>query len=409
MVIFEHDFSGNYPKVLAQKMAFQAMKDFFWGPFAKFNTPKQRPVSANNLPRPVSSPIVIQWELNRKQGDMLEIPVHRQLKDLPKTGKTQLAGHEERPKINFAQVPIMLKRHAELPQDSSMSTQANKDMRLLENTRPALQQHFARSEEYLGASWALYNGYDWSVLTDNWFSGESKIASSHHPHIYCAGSGKVGYSGGYPGTAGYTTTVATDITAVGVGDIMDASFLQALKADPQIMKIPKIMVKNGNPLRLLVVHPWQMVTLENDSVFRGIVEKAMVQQLAKDNPFLIGAKYIYAGFAIYESDTAVWQVNNTPVWGPATVVDLDSFEDYAAATRFGALVLGSNALYKAMGSPMEFKRRDDDYGELIGIAYKIIQGYARNDAWNRDDGTTGQYLINDTSAIAVTHAAAPTY
>jgi len=411
MALYDHDFSGNYPVVAAQKMVFETLKEFFWGPFAKFNTPKESPISKNNRPRPINSPIVIHWELTRKSGDIIEIPMHRQLKQLPQTGKQQLAGHEERPNINFALAAIMLQRHAELPKDSDLSEHSQKDMRLIENARPALMSHYARSEEYLGASYAMYYGWSWGVLNDNWFSGETKIAASSHPHIYVAGSGKVGYGGGYPGTAGYETAVAAAIAGVGATDVMDAAFLQALKADPQVRKIPPIMIKNGNPLRLLVCHPWQIVTLENDSTFRGVVEKAMVQQLAKDNPFLIAAKYIYAGFAIFESDTAVWPCrdNSGPEFGPGTISDLDSFEDYSSDTVFAAMVLGSNALFKAMGSPMAFKRRTDDYGQLHGVAYQIIHGYSRSDFWNRDDGSTGQYLKNDRSCLAITYAAAPSY
>lgn len=415
MAVFEHDFSGNYPVVKAQQMVFEALKEFFWGPFASFNTPKRAPISEKNRPRPVNSPIVMHWELTRKSGDMIEIPIHRQLKQLPQTGKSQLAGHEERPKVNFAQVPIMLQRHAELPQDSSLSTQTNKDLRLLENTRPALMQHYARCEEYLGASYAMYYGYNWATLTDSWFSAETKISASSHPHIYVAGQGKVSYSGGYPGTAGYETSVATAIDAIGPSHRFDAGFLQALKADPQIRKIPPIIMQNRNPLRLLVAHPWQVVDLENDSTFNNIVAQAMVAKYAADNPYLIAAKYIYAGFAIFESDTAVWACRTSsgdPEFGPSDISDLDdldSFEDYSDDTKFAAIVLGNNALFKAIGSPMQYKRRTDDYGELIGIAYMMIHGYSRADFWNRDDGTTGQYLINDTSALAITYAAAPPY
>jgi hypothetical protein len=412
MAIFEHSFTGNYPVVKAQQMVFEALKEFFWGPFAQFNTPKRAPISDKNRPRPTNSPIVIHWELQRKSGDMIEIPVHRQLKQLPQTGKSQLAGHEERPKINFAQVPIMLQRHAELPQDSSMSTQVNKDLRLLENTRPALMQHYARCEEYLGASYAMYYGYSWGILNDSWFSAETKIAASSHPHIYVAGQGKVSYSGGYPGTAGYETAVAAAINAVGPSHRFDYGFLQALKADPQIRKIPMIIMNNNNPLRLLIAHPWQIVDLENDSTFNNIVAQAMVGKYAASNPYLIAAKYIAAGCAIYESDTAVWPVRVTsslPDFGPATITDLDSFEDYSSDTKFAAIILGNNAIFKAIGSPMEYKRRTDDYGELVGIAYALIHGYSRGDFWNRDDGTTGQYLINNSSALAITYAAAPAY
>ncbi len=429
--VFEHDFSGNYPVVLGKQMMFQVMKEFFWGPFAKFNTynSQGRPVTASEKfrPKPVQSPIVIQSELRREAGDLMEIPIHRNLKNKPQTGKKQLMGHEEKPKFNFAQIPIQLLRHAELPQDSSMSTQVNKDLRILDNTKPALMRHFTKVEEFLGASFGFYYGYSWNIFDSGWFTNNTKIAWNNHPHIFCAGYGKIPYTSGYPGTAGFNTLVGTRYNAIGAGDVFDTGFLQALKADPQVRKIPPLILKNGNPLRLIVAHPWQVATLENDSNFREIVAQAMVQKMADQNPFLLGAKYYYAGFAIFESDTAVWPVgvstgdyadsgdvfygpeNWHPDAGEDDPGDLDEFEDYSAATKFAAIVLGNNAMYKGMGSSISFKKREDDYGELIGIGYKIIEGYARGDFWNRDDGSTGQYLINDNSCLAVTAAAAPAY
>ena len=415
---YGHDFSTNYPKIAAQKMMFAAMKDFFWAPFAKFNTKDNRPVNPRNKPMPTNSIIVVQNELKKKKGDLVEIPIHRQLKNLPKTGTKQLEGLEERPTANVAAIPVMLQRHAENPRNNDMEAQVTNEIDFVKHAKPALQNHYARSEEYLGASYALYHGYSWNIFDSGWYASNGKIrdvgnTGVSHPHVYVAGSGKVSYGvSSYPGTASYEAQIATDMAGLGASDVLDCGLLQALKADPQIRKIPKIIVKNGNPLWLLVVHPWQIVSLENDPQFQTIVSRANVQQLAKDNPFLAGCKYIYAGFAIFESDTAVFQVstvNSKPTWGPTTVTDLDSFENYASATAFGAMILGSNALYKAIGSEMKFKYMSKDYGQYQGIAYQILQGYGRADFWNRDDGTAGQYLVNDSSAIVITSAQAPAY
>lgn len=407
-----HDYSGNYPVVLGREMVFETLKEFFWGPFSKFTTPKQAPVSKMNRPTPTDSIVAIQWELNKEQGDMIEIPMHRQLKQLPRIGKEQMMGHEEKPYVNFAQIPVMLQRHGELPQDSSMSTQVSKDLRLLENAYPALRAHYARAEEYLGANYAFHYGYSYNVLESGWFTNETKIATYTHPHVFIAGYGKVSYSSGYPGNTAYETEVATRMGGVGASHTFGTKFLQALKADPQVRKIPPIIAKGYGPMRLIVAHPWQIVDLELDETFQKIVSAAMVEKYAKENPYLIGAKYMWAGWAIYESDTASWPARVTsslPDFGPETVTNLESFESYASDTMFTCLVLGRNALYKAMGSAMGFRKRTDDYGEIIGVAYRIMQGYSLGSFWNRDDGTTGQYLKNDSSALAITYASAPAY
>ena len=62
--------------------------------------------------------------------------------------------------------------------------------------------------------------------------------------------------------------------------------------------------------------------------------------------------------------------SNLPVYGPSTVQltsitgNLDSFESYASAEYFGAIVLGKNALAIGIADRMEFKKRMADYEEL---------------------------------------------
>jgi len=417
--IFERSFSGNYPVVLARQMQFQAIKTMLWGKWAKFNTPGSVPVKPGNDPMPVDSPVVIHYELSRRAGDLIEIPMHRNLVKLPRIGKEQMAGHEEEPKVNFLQLPVELTRHAETPQDTTISTQVAKDLRLLDNTKPALQRHYARMMNYLLCSFSIYNGYSWNVLASARWSGDSKIAKASHPHVYMSGRGKVSYTTyGYPGNTAYENGIATELDLLGAGDVFDTNFLTGLKADPSIQKIPPIIMKDGNSLRLIIAHPWQIASLEADAAFREVTAAAMAQSYAKNNPYLVGAKYIWGGFAIFENDTAVFQVSTAsslPVWGPSSVQlssitgNLDSFESYGSATKFGAIVLGSNALGLALADRMGFKKRVDDYDELIGIAYRQIVGGGRADFWNREDGSTGQHLVNESSAVCVTREVAPSY
>jgi len=409
---YGHTFSGNFPKVMFRKAFLQAVKAGFWGKFGKFTTPNMKPVSPKNTPNPVSAPIVIQHELEKQKGDMLEIPIHRNLNDLPRLGDQQAKDHEERQTVNFAHVPIELWRHGALPVDGSMSKLRN-EVDLVKFAKPALQNHYVRTSEYLGATYSLLYGYSYNTITSGAFAAETYHGiSTLHPHIFTAGSGKVGYGSGYPGNAGYETLVATDVAAVGAADVFDTNFLDALKADDTIQKIKPIVMNDGNPMRLLVIHPYQAYTLSQDTKFRELVASTMAQAYAKDNPLLIGCKYVYEGFAIFVSDTAVQQCSSdgtTATFGPSTITNLDSFESYTSATMFAAFVIGDNALFKGIGGSYEYRKRTDDYGEVEGIIWRAIEGYSRADFWNRDDGTTGQYLINESSAILVTAGAAPPY
>jgi len=138
----------------------------------------------------------------------------------------------------------------------------------------------------------------------------------------------------------------------------------------------------------------------------------MAQDYAKNNPLLVGCKYIYEGFAIFVNPVSVFQVSSdgsTATFGPSTISNLDSFESYSTATAFAAMLLGDNALFKGTAEMYEYRKRTDDYGEVEGIIWRAVEGWSRGDFWNRDDGTTGQYLINESSALLITKASKPPY
>lgn len=410
--IFERSFTGNKAVYLASLMKFQSLDFHIWGKLAKFNTPGGRPVSNTMQPSVADSPVTMQNELKRKQGDVLEVPMHRLLDNLPTTGKDQLAGHEERPKVNHCRVAIDITRHAELPQDGIMSKQTTKDLDILAHTKPALLRHYSQVEEYLGCTYAMYNAYSYNVLQSSRFTGNSQnISANSHPHIYVAGYGKVGYGvADYPGTSAYETEIGTRVDGLGASHLFDTDFLRGLKAHRNIQRIAPIVTKDGNKLRLIFAHGYQIASLEADSLFNQSAATIYAQQMKKDNPMLVGAKYVWGNFAIYETDTAVWPVTTSggdPVWGVTSPTVLSDFTAYSAYNKFAGFVLGAGALFKAFGQPFEFKKRVDDYDEIQGIAYRSVEGYARGDYWNEDDATRGQYLVNDGSAIFVTYAPAP--
>jgi len=411
--MFERSFTGNQALILAAQMKFEVLKHHFWGKFAKFNTPGNKVIAKKaNMPKPIRSPIVMQHELERNMGDVIKIPLLRNLVELPTIGLDQLKGHEERQKINHAQVPIDILRHAVMPQEGLMSTQTTKDYQLIKNAKPQLLRAYAEYEEYLGCSYAFYYGYSWNILQSARYTGNSEnITSNSHPHIFVAGQGKVSYgTTDYPGTAGYETNVATAIDAMTDTNVFDTNFLSGLKAHDQIKRINPIIMHDGNEMLMIVAHPYQIHQLEQDVKFREVTALANAQAYAKHNPMLVGCKYVWAGFVIFESETAIWQVSTSsgsPVYGPSTISDLSSFKDYSSATKFAAIILGDNALFKGTGHPLEFKKRVDDYDEIIGIAFRVLEGYSRADYWNDDDGTRGASMKNDGSAVAITYSEAP--
>jgi len=413
MPVLDRSFTGNKPVYLAAQMKWHALKKHFWGKFAKFNTPEKTVIAKpGNEPKPIQSPIVMQHELERRMGDVMEIPLLRNLENLPTIGMDQLAGHEELQKLNHVRVPIDIVRTAVKPQEGIMSKQTTKELQLLKRAYPQLLRHYAETNEYLGASYGFYYSHSWNILQSSRFSGNNQnIKAVSHPHVFIAGKGKVSYGvSNYPGTAGYETQIGTDIGNMVDTNVFDTQYLSGLKAHEQVMRTDPLIMKDGNPLWLIVAHPYMVSTLEADEKFRNTVAQTHAIQLAKDNPLLVGCKYIWGGFAIFQSDTAVWPVSvsgGKPVWGPTTITNLKSFKNYSTYNKFAAILLGNNAMFKATGQPLEFKKRMADYDEIIGIAYRAVEGYSRGDFWNEDDGTRGDNLINDGSAVLIAHAEAP--
>ena len=88
----------------------------------------------------------------------------------------------------------------------------------------------------------------------------------------------------------------------------------------QVRKIKAIETKGySSPLRVIVAHPWQIVDLVADPAFKSAVQAAFVQNLTKDNPFLVGCLYVWEGFAIYANESVAWPVrteSSLPVYGP---------------------------------------------------------------------------------------------
>lgn len=407
--VYERGFTGHKPLMLAARMKWKSLGRHFWGKFARFNAPgNQVTVNPGNDPKPIESPVVLQHELQRAQGDTMMIPCMRNLDALPVYGKTQLEGREEDMKMNFATVPIDMIRHAVKPQSDSMQAQTTKDYDLLAKAEPMLQRHYAEQEEFLQMTYAMYYGFSRNILLSGRFTGNTQnIKAISHPHIYTIGQGKVESAGVYPGTTAYENLVAASVDAINSGNKMSVAFLDALGQEEQVRMTTPMILNDGNPFWFYVMHPYMIKDLEADDKFRAVQAAARVQAYAKDNPMIVGAKYFASGFAIFDSSTVCWPVttsSNLPIWGVTSPTKLSDYRNYGAYSVFAGIVFGSNAIFKAYGKPLEFKKRMADYDELIGIAYRTIEGASRGDFFNEDDGTRGDAIINDGSVLTLGYA-----
>ena len=298
MALYDRSFTGNRVVALAQKLVFETTQYLIWGKWMKFNTPDKSAVNPNKILLPlINSPIIVHRELERKQGDTLEVPMLRALLNLPKYGTDQMAGHEERGKINNAKIFIDIIRHAFEDQDGIMMRQTTKDIDLAKQARPLLQNHYARAEALTQCSMAFYKGFSDNIISSNRFS-QSQVS---HPHVFIAGQGKVSYGTyGYPGNTAYEQGIVTESDLMGAGDVFDTQFLTGLRADDDIRKIPYLLGANGTEYRIIVAHHWQLADLVADPNFNAKAAAALSGVMAKENPYLVGCKYFWEDFAIFD-------------------------------------------------------------------------------------------------------------
>ena len=410
--VLERSFTGNKPKILASQMKWKSLGSHFWGRFAKFNAPgNQVAVHPGNDPKPVESPVVLQHELEKSSGDVMMIPCMRNLDGLPVYGRTQLEGAEEDQKMNFATVPIDLIRWGVKPVEGIMSEQTTKEYRLLERAYPQLQRHYAEQEEFLQMTYALHYGFSRNILLSSRFTGNTQnIKAISHPNIFIIGQGRVESSGVLPGATAYENLVAAGIDAINNSNVMSVAVLDAMHSEEQVRMTTPLIMKDGNPFWLWVMPPYMIKDLEADDKFRAMAAATLAQNYAKENPFIVGAKYFQSGFAIFDSSTVCWPMttaSNLPIYGVANPTKLSDFRSYSTGTKWTSHILGSNAIFKAYGRALEFKKRMADYEEIKAIAYRTVEGASRGDFWNEDDGTRGDAIINDGSIEVYGYGAKP--
>jgi len=412
------DFSANYPVVKAQGVntQFRALDHLLWGRWEKFTTKDKKAVTPSGSVKAegvTNSPIVVHRELGRQPGHKLEIPMFRDLKEISKHGSQILSGTGEKRKINFAHVYINTIRAAEEVKEGSLNEHILQKYGIPGSARQALARQYARQLNFLEIPYAMYMGLNYSVMLDAEISAnDANIAVTSHPNFYVVGQGKI--DTGYAGTSTREQAIATAIDALGPGNNISGGFLKALNTDDQMRRIPYLYTKLGQPFRVLILDKYGMAALRNDSDVKALHNNLFVQNVAKENPMLTGMELFYEGWAIFDGGNSIYPLDTAdglPVYGPVSTRhqfnDLDDFNDVSTFTKWGAIVLGDNALMKATGWDMKYTGEVRDHGEIEEVGYNIGLGYARPDYRNRDDGNTGQFTFNDTSAIVAYYATKP--
>jgi len=417
--VYTRAFTGNQAVILAKQMQFEQTFRSFWGKMSKFTTPNGIPVRPGEEPNPVESPIVVQHELASRMGDTMKIPLVRALTGRPRYGREELSGNEEEIKFNHAIVPVDIFRHAAKTQEGRMMYQRTKEYQIAKRAKTLLSGHYGMSLELLMHSYAVYYGFSQNIIHPNNtdYSGNTDVKKISCPNVFMIGQGAIAVSStNYPSTAGWETDLGAALDNVGETDTLSVGALRALKAQQIIQRLRPLGLKNGNQYWIMVAHPYMIADLEADDNFNRTASAAYVANMVKDNPLLVGCKYECEGFLIYPSDTACWPVRKNATsgkieYGPEDVDTFTnmqtSFRNYVADEKFAAIILGSNALFRGIVDSLVFIDETKDYRFVQGLGYETMEAVSRGDFWNFDDGTKGQYIVNDGVALLIGHATQP--
>src|SRR3972149_5990687 len=148
----------------AANMQYQALPQTVWGRWFGYTTPEGRFVKSKEEASPTDKIVVVHNQLAQpgQKADKIEIPMLRNLRQIPVFGRTELQRKEERFKVNTAQIPIDVCRHAVLTKDGEITELTMLDS--LRKAEPELRLHYIRVIEYLIGSCSMYWGFSYNVL-----------------------------------------------------------------------------------------------------------------------------------------------------------------------------------------------------------------------------------------------------
>ena len=354
--------------------------------FAKFsgNVDISKDDNGNKSYIPSGKPIEVLSDFIAQGRDNMVIPFLRELSGSPVYGDTVLKGTGEDQSMYWLRSFVNQYRKAVMKKSGSMSEQRQRIYKLYEEAKPQLSQWFTKWENQ-AIFQTFYEGVSPNLSTGTAYDGLG-IVKRYHPNWYYMDDED---SIAAVGTEGKTKTNANLDTAEDLADdaghTLSAATLQELRIKCMTLRIPQIVTKNGLSFWAMVVHPEQMKTLQQDSVYYGAQREAYSgKTLAL--PELSGAAGFYGGFALYEDIIGIrsWIQGDSAFFG--TTVD----ERFAPTTgdTYNALVFGNSAIGKGIASDLHFTNEIDDHENTIEVGGALINGYNRAEYFT--EGTAGQ-------------------
>ena len=335
----------------------------------------------------VNAPIVEKTDLRKNRGDNITLQLHKVLVsgdetaaaylDAGKTGTQQLVDNEATISAYYMDVPVDLYRHGVLIQGEMAEQRNPADLQKAANDM--LSVHLAKRLDD-GVFTAFYGKF-----SPNVWRGGSKTGVAHPNRMY-----------------GKNKAALTDVDA---NDVLDTDVLERASTSVVVNNIAPVSFEGKGSFGL-VIHPYGMRTLRADTEFKDSVRQAYPR--SKDNPIFTRADGVkYADFYIMEdnrisseklwtnaaSSNAIGTVNAATVGAGMTATDI----------RMN-IIFGANSIGRAFARESFIRRRkEDDYGNLIGFGGGYIYGDIRAD-WTPDGGGTA---VNQSSFLLSTYSPNP--
>lgn len=377
-----------------------------------------------DTPKFTGAPIEVFQEFIKMGRTNLDIPVRVRLKALPVHGDTPLKGTAERATVTYRSVLINRTRKAYAP-PTGMSLQIMK--KYADNLVGA-------ADEYLRQWWNDYHPGNFLLsmlaggsrdLVAAVAAGGRSQAYVSHPNLIVAGSGKVDYSGGRPGTSGYEAAVEAALAGLTdtASDWFSVNLVKNAVVEAARARIPRIVLRNGFEYYPIWCSDSDWVQLQSDPEFKDFY-KRLPEGLAT-HPMATGAEAFMSGAAIYP-DMNMWaaRINATDGDVPAGTVEYgpaptaaqrgsgykvgDWISNLDTANLRCSVLVGQSCLSVGVGEKMQFTEQIDDHGNVKEIGIDTIQSVVRNDIYDRDGQVPGlspnDFHENTSSMVIATYA-----
>ena len=378
-------------EILNAQLRKETWYNTFWSKFSG-SVKVSQDDNGNPVYAPSGKPIEILNAFIQEGRDNMLIPFLSELSGSPVFGDTVLKGTGEDQTMKWLRSYVNQYRKAVMKKSGSMSEQRQKIFKLYEAAKPQLSKWFSKYENQAVFE-TFYQGVSPNLSTGTTSDGLG-LAMRLHPNWFYIDHDTNGTLTTF-GSVNTTKTVSILDTVVAADGqkAIHGKALQTLRVKCMTQRIPQIVTKSGLPFWALLVHPEQMKTLQQESVFLAAQQAAFTGK-ALDLPELSAAQGFYAGFAIFEDIVGVRKWDNTAavgqeLFGATTATRMAPDASSPSNANYNAIVFGNGSIGKGVAKDLHFTNEVDDHENTIEVGGAAINGYNRAEFFAESDATEG--------------------